>query len=1660
MTYTRLLKQLTFLLVLCLSVPRGHSQSLYDTYDFSNGIDMSLWEDMSDATTLNLSGDDNAYTTPIPIGFDFNLAGTDYQNWTINTNGTIRLGDTPISHAYYNYPLGTNLPYNLPKIVVLGGDGYIVQGSGYVKYKTIGSTSEDHLLIIEYKLSTFSLNTRDHPVTVQIQLRESDSSITLVFGEPPQLTPEMNYQMGVAVAYDDLVEFNVTTNAANFLTGPTSFVNPSGQWPEENRYYRIYPNHSNCPSVTDITVENIDANSATIRWALDNNHNLYRVCVEGMPCQIVNGDHIDLTGLEDGSTYNVYIRRICSDDDSSRARNIQFRTHNIPAHGCINHADLGASYVTGYYGGTNDPYAYTGIINHGSSSESSRHTLHTDPNELDPQTHSQLHTVPPGYSSSVRLGNWLSGGQAEALLYEMEVDTTIADLLLLHYAAVLENPSHYPNQQPRFKFEILNSNMQVIDAECGVADFIANSNLGWHEAGRYVLWKDWTTIGIDLTPYAGQIISIRFTTYDCSQGGHYGYAYFTLECGRKNTQTESCGNILSNTYTVPAGFNYLWYTESPSNPVSTSRSLNIVTDTNTIYHCRLSFVDKPQCNFTMNVATGKRYPLSLFDTTMFIDNCQFNVNFHNRSTISSDGITPSGSGERCETTWWDFGNGDTSSRYNGSTHYDTPGTYTVTLISTIANGACADTLQMPVTLTSPAPVPVIVGPTEHCDNNLQTDTLLIHNTLWNSNGSDTLIVNTVETTTYTITATDSINCPYTLEHTITIHPSYYLHDTATICPPDLPYTHDNLIITDISDTGSYSFEAFSIFGCDSIGTVFLTVKDTNSGDTVAVACDRFTWYGETFTSDGDVATHVSANAAGCDSITTLRLTLLRSSDTIVYDTIVENQLPYTFNGATFNSPVNDSSVIIPNAAGCDSIISYSLYVHWNVDSVVYDTLCNDALPYVWNGIEFDTTLTQTATLTRNIGYIAHTGADSTFIMRLTIHPLYDNHLYVDICEDTNFLFGDSLYTLTGEYLDSRHSIHGCDSLVTLHLTRHPTFDNHTYDTICSNQSITFADETYNTSGVYPHSLLSTYNCDSIASLHLHVWPAYDNHTYDTLCDDTSRFFIDSVYHQTGTYLYLFSSVNNCDSTESLHLKVYPTYDLHLYDTIYDGDRYTFEGTVYDTTGNYSTLLTATFGCDSLRTLHLQRNRRTYNDSTLCQNGLPLVWNGITFKDRKHTGNVLILSDSIHLNGIGGIDSLVVMTLYVHDTSSITEQIHACDSLCWQDSITYTKSTTLPFITLTNAAKCDSVIHLDLTIDYTQRANDQQETCDSLLWVDSRHYYRDTIGPMDTLVTIAGCDSIVTLYLVVNNSSYEEAIDTFCHGQTYLWRQHSIGNDDAHLTVVYYLTDTLRSAYNCDSVLAIRLTQMARPQIDFSYGTDCNLHIYNVSVTSDVDYIRWSSFPYDSLLDGHESQPSIVVSPNEPTEYALYADYREIPFCPTTASLRLQPIEIPQAILQVNPEALKYNAMEFTAYDISKEYSDRTWYIDGIRQSETSRMLYGHGDTDVDTIAISLSVFNGQCHDTAVYLLPVLRVAVFAPNAFTPSCDDNNRFTLVTQGVIDGELYIYNREGILVYQTTDFGQRGWDGGTCPQGGYVWKFIYRAIDYPDSKQEEVGTVLLLR
>lgn len=624
---------------------------------------------------------------------------------------------------------------------------------------------------------------------------------------------------------------------------------------------------TNCAAF-DFTVQRLTSNSIDLTWSHLGEPNITVTVVDD---SVVTATYTNVTPplhIEPLNILHYYTFRFnstCNSTDSGYCTTNYTDSLSVvtpaPGAGCVNPTDLASPQAVFFSGSYSNPYSQAGAINYGSMHPDSRHTVCYDTAQRDPRTGGQLRTIPEGYTSSVRLGNWSSNyymPEAEGVIYSLMVDTGSFELLLLRYAAVLQDPQHAASDQPRFRMELLDTNYNIIDSACTSADFIADQNLGWHTADDGVLWKDWTAVGVDLSNHAGEQVYFRLTTYDCNEGSHYGYAYFTLECMRKNMNTVSCGDVDSNTLSAPEGFNYRWYNSNSPATISTAQSITVPSEDIT-YFCEVSKLDNPSCNFTISAYGGTRYPMANFDTSMVIDSCRFIVTFTNTSGISNDGINPL-PGEQCETAYWDFGNGTTSVNYHGSAMYLLPGTYTVQLISGIALDECQDTMTMTLVLELPAgTIPSDTTEASICDNQSYTFfgqpyniageyyhvvdvpnntcdsiyVLQLEVRLTSSSDSVAVVCDSIHWRgqTYTTDGTyssgpiglNAVNCDTSVNLVLTVHPTFEANDSIIICPYR-PFIYRGV---DYGGPAVFDTTLYSIHNCDSVVHVILAPRDSN-----------------------------------------------------------------------------------------------------------------------------------------------------------------------------------------------------------------------------------------------------------------------------------------------------------------------------------------------------------------------------------------------------------------------------------------------------------------------------------------------------------------------------------------------------------------------------------------------------------------------------------------------------------------------------------------------------------------------------------------------------------------------------------------------------------------------------------------------------------------
>ena len=295
----------------------------------------------------------------------------------------------------------------------------------------------------------------------------------------------------------------------------------------------------------------------------------------------------------------------------------------------------------------------------------------------------------------------------------------------------------------------------------------------------------------------------------------------------------------------------------------------------------------------------------------------------------------------------------------------------------------------------------------------------------------------------------------------------------------------------------------------------------------------------------------------------------------------------------------------------------------------------------------------------------------------------------------------------------------------------------------------------------------------------------------TACDSYTWIDGETYTQSTNTPAFILPNAVGCDSIVTLNLTV--NHSSAGTDTRVACNSFTWiNGVTYNASTSTPTyLLTNSRGCDSLVTLNLTiRHSSTGTDTRTACNSYTWI-NGITYVQSTNTP-VFILQNA------AGCDSVVTLHLTVSHSSTGTDIQTACNSYTWINGVTYTASTNLPTYQLTNSAGCDSIVTLHLSIVHSVAGTDVRNACNSFTWMNGVTYTSSTTTPTFQLTSSSGCDSIVTLNLTIGHSTTATDVQFSCgaftwiNGITYIADNH---------TAVY----TIPNASGCDSVVMLDLT---------------------------------------------------------------------------------------------------------------------------------------------------------------------------------------------------------------------------------------------------------------
>lgn len=352
-------------------------------------------------------------------------------------------------------------------------------------------------------------------------------------------------------------------------------------------------------------------------------------------------------------------------------------------------------------------------------------------------------------------------------------------------------------------------------------------------------------------------------------------------------------------------------------------------------------------------------------------------------------------------------------------------------------------------------------------------------------------------------------------------------------------------------------------------------------------------------------------------------------------------------------------------SGCAFDTTFNIAIHATSSTQLNDTICANALPYVWGAFTFTEGTTQTLTLQNS------NGCDSIVQYTLTVVPMptltVSNNIAIHQGESTTL-------TATGAETFAWSPDEDLSSSVGGSVTATPT--ESTYFTVTASNSI------------------GATTCVATDSIQVLVYVPLDT----TLCENELPLtWHGELFTQSETRDIIIPNSEGLDEALTLQVIVHENTSSTLNLNIRD-DELPFDtaGLHFTGCGSQQITLVNANGCDSILTVNLTVHypSTSTTDTAICVNALPLQWNN---RDITMAGSYV---DS--LQSVFGTDSIVVLNLTIFDidTTRITDTI--CIGTNYnQNGFNVTPTTSGQyFATLrsnSTISGCDSITILALTI---------------------------------------------------------------------------------------------------------------------------------------------------------------------------------------------------------------------------------------------------------------------------------------------------------------------------------------------------------------------------
>jgi hypothetical protein len=703
---------------------------------------------------------------------------------------------------------------------------------------------------------------------------------------------------------------------------------------------------------------------------------------------------------------------------------------------------------------------------------------------------------------------------------------------------------------------------------------------------------------------------------------------------------------------------------------------------------------------------------------------------------------------------------------------------------------------------------------------------------WEANGQTY-----TESGVYTFQTTTAAGCDSTVILNLTINTNSSDTLDAVVACDNYEWVFNGVTVGNYTESGYQTYQYFDANNCASVATLPLTINNSQNITLDAVnACDSYEWvYNgitiDTYTEGGDKVYNTTDATTGCAINVTLPLTINASSERD--ETFVVNAASTYRNGNYYpasDTPYSYDSISV-NAAGCPETIHVTLIVHQGATEDVEVNACGEYTwetanngnnhTYAWiptaerqaNGMALykditdpnntvyihsgenptfatynnDGTVNTTYILWLNLSEAGYQTVDLGNILlsqqaSLTVNGGADS-LDAQTIDLSEFIAAKQNATLNVQVRHNSPSNWYCGNIVTY--TANLLWNYDTVEaTVCAADNYTWTDAnatfavTTGNDNWYTHTFNAGTANEQVTTMHVTVTPRTNSEPQQVSNCFTYTWNNGDGQTYTTSGIHTWNDDVNC-TLETLDLTIFDNSSFTLPAVeVCDSYTWSYGGTeigTYTNTGNYTYDITDANGCAAVVTLPLtiNVNHGNSNTVTVCDT---YTWNA-------NDGNSYVLTESqtkivsyTDANGCEGNDSII---LNVNNRSTYTDVQTACESFDWivNDVTvgTYTESNNTASYTITggNAAGCDSVVNLDLTVYHPRTFARDQYAYGNGITINGHFYEAPTTGVatynvvLDTVDPEANnCATVVNVTLYV--SQYEYFYTNYVACGSYTW----------------------------------------------------------------------------------------------------------------------------------------------------------------------------------------------------------------------------------------------------------------------------------------------------